>query len=90
MKLNVKAFALAGGIIWGANWFFVAWWMMAFDGVTHEPTFLGLMYRGFTLSPLGSLVALAYGFVDGFMLGLLVAVLYNWLAPRFKARSDGE
>lgn len=85
MKLNVKAFALAGGIVWGVNWWFVAWWMMAFDGVTREPTFLGQMYRGFNLSPLGSLVALAYGFVDGFMLGLLIALVYNWLAPRLKS-----
>ena len=26
MKLNVKAFALAGGIVWGLNWFGLTWW----------------------------------------------------------------
>lgn len=90
MKLNIKSFALAFGVIWGANWFIVAWWMMAFDGITHEPTFLGQMYRGFNLSPLGSLVALGYGFIDGFMLGLLIALLYNWFSSRQKSTSDQE
>ncbi|MCJ7716888.1 MAG: hypothetical protein MUO54_10280, partial [Anaerolineales bacterium] len=73
MKLNVRAFAIAGGLVWGFNWFIVTWWMILFDGITHETLFIGLMYRGFTLSPLGSLVALVYGFIDGFFLGLFVA-----------------
>jgi hypothetical protein len=90
MKLNVKAFALAFGVIWGVNWFIVAWWMMAFDGITYEPTFLGQMYRGFNLSPLGSLVALGYGLIDGFMLGLLISLLYNWFTSHQKSTSDQE
>jgi hypothetical protein len=88
MKLNVKAFALTGGIVWGFNWFILTWWMMAFDGITHEVTWLGSMYRGFTLSPQGSLVALVYGFVDGFFLGLFAALIYNWIAPRISRKSD--
>jgi len=82
MKLNVKAFALAGGLVWGFNWFALTWWMMLFDGATHEITIIGRMYRGWNLSPAGSLVALLWGFLDGFLLGLMVAWLYNTLAPR--------
>ncbi len=88
MKLNIKAFALASGLVWGINWFAVTWWMMAFDGITREVMFLGRIYRGFTLSPIGSLVALCWGFVDGFLLGLMVAWIYNKIIP--KLQSDKE
>ena len=88
MKMNVKAFALASGLVWGINWFAVTWLMMAFDGATREVMFLGRMYRGFTLSPIGSLVALLWGFLDGFFIGLLVAWIYNKAIPHFQ--SDKE
>jgi hypothetical protein len=88
MKLNIKAFALAAGLVWGFNWFILTWWMILFDGATHEVTLLGRMYRGFTLSPGGSLVALLYGFVDGFFIGLMVAWIYNKIAPRLRSKDE--
>lgn len=88
MKLNTKAFALAAGVVWGVNWFILTWWMILFEGVTHEVTLLGRWYRGFTVSPVGSLVALGYGFVDGFMIGLLLAWLYNKLVPYFLSKAE--
>jgi len=88
MKLNIKAFALASGLVWGINWFGVTWWMMAFDGATREVMFLGRMYRGFTLSPIGSLVALLWGFVDGFLIGLMVAWIYNKAIPHLQADKE--
>ena len=81
MKLNVKAFALAAGFVWGFNWFALTWFMIALDGISYEMTIIGRMYRGFTVSPVGSLVALLWGFFDGFLIGLLVALIYNKLAP---------
>jgi hypothetical protein len=83
MELNPKAFGLAAGIVWGINWFFLTWWMILFEGITHDVTLVGRWYRGYTVSPLGSLVGLVWGFVDGFLIGLLVAWLYNKLAHRF-------
>ena len=77
MKLKPIAFALALGSVWGLNWFLLTWWMILFDGITHEVTLLGRWYRGFTVSPVGSLVALGYGLVDGFMLGLLLTLRNN-------------
>ncbi len=87
MKLNPKAFGLAAGIIWGINWFFVTWWMILFEGITHDVTLIGRLYRGYTISPIGSLVGLVWGFVDGFLLGLLIAWLYNRIAPRIKSKN---
>lgn len=88
MKINAKAFGLAAGIVWGVNWFLLTWWMILFEGVTHEVTLLGRWYRGFTVCPVGSLIALGYGFLDGFLIGLLLAWIYNNLAPRFRSKDE--
>ncbi len=77
MKLNVKAFALACGILWGLGLFLLTWWIIAFDGVTHEVTMIGRLYRGYTISPAGSLLGLLYGFVDAFIGGAVLARLYK-------------
>jgi len=82
MKLNVKAFALAFGLIWGFGLFFLTWWIMAFDGATKEVTFIGHIYRGYNISPSGSLIGLAWAFPDGSIGGAIFAWLYNVLATR--------
>ena len=85
MKLNIKAFAFAVGLMWGFNWFGLTWWMILFDGITRETTIIGRMYRGWTLSPTGSLIGFVWGFVDGFLIGLMVAWIYNKLLPHIRS-----
>lgn len=82
MKINVKAFALTCGIIWGFGLFALTWWIIAFDGSTHSATFLGQVYRGYNVSPVGSLVGLIYGFFDALAAGAVTAWLYNTIAAR--------
>jgi hypothetical protein len=82
MKLNLKAFALACGIVWGLGLFVLTWWMIAFDGATGEPTLIGKLYRGYTVSPVGSLIGLAWAFVDGLLGGAVFAWVYNLFVPR--------
>jgi len=60
VRLNVKALALASGLVWGLGLFFLTWWMIAFDGVTREPMLIGHVYRGFNIGPLGSVIGLAW------------------------------
>ena len=80
MKLNVKAFALTCGLIWGLGLFFLTWWFIAFDGVTREPTLIGKLYRGYTVSPTGSVIGLVYAFFDALIGGAIFAWLYNKIA----------
>ena len=80
MKLNVSAFALACGILWGLGLFALTWWIIAFDGSTHEITLIGRVYRGYDISPLGSLVGLVWGFFDALIGGAIFAWLYNRLS----------
>jgi len=82
MKLNVKAFALTCGLVWGFALFLLTWWVIGFDGVTGEPTLIGRLYRGYSISPAGSFIGLIWAFFDGLIIGGIFAWLYNLLVAR--------
>jgi hypothetical protein len=79
MKLDIKAFALTCSLIWGLGVFFLTWWIIAFDGATGEVTWLGRLYRGYEISPTGSLIGLIWALADGLVGGAIFAWLYNRL-----------
>lgn len=56
----------------GLGLFVHSWWVIAFDGNTGEIPLIGHIYRGYSISPLGSIVGLVWGFVDA-----LIAVRYS-------------
>ena len=82
MKLNVRAFALTCGLIWGFSLFELTWWIIFFDGATGEPVLIGRVYRGFTISPLGSIIGLLWGLVHGLIVGGILAWFYNLISAR--------
>ena len=86
MKLNVKAFALTCGILWGFGLFVLTWWIIAFEGATGDPTFIGRLYRGYSISPAGSFIGFVWALVDGVVGGAIFAWFYNLLANRFSSR----
>ena len=88
MRLNVKAFALTCGLAWGIGLFFLTWWIIAFDGATGEPTLIGRLYRGYSISPAGSFIGLVWAFVDGLILGAIFAWLYNLIAGRTSGKES--
>ncbi len=77
MKLDVKAFALSCGLLWGIGLFLLTWWIMAFDGAIGDAALLGRLYRGYSISPAGSFIGLLWGFVDALIGGAIFALLYN-------------
>lgn len=87
MKLNVKALALASGLIWGFGIFLLTWWIMAFEGSTHDLMFIGHVYRGYDISPAGSVIGLVWGFADGMIGGAVFAWLYNLISKRVSGSS---
>lgn len=82
MKLNVKAFGLAFGLVWGVGLFLLTWWIIAFEGTTGEVTMIGRLYRGYSITPIGSVIGLVWAFFDGLIGGLIFAWLYNLLAEK--------
>jgi hypothetical protein len=88
MRLNVKAFALACGLVWGVGLFLVTWWIILWDGATGEPTLIGKCYRGYEISPSGSIIGLLWALPDGFVGGAIFAWLYNLIAARTTAPKD--
>jgi hypothetical protein len=87
MKLNVKAFAITCGLMWGFGVFALTWWIMAFEGATGEVTIIGKLYRGYSITPLGSLIGLIWALADGFVGGLIFAWLYNLLTGQGKTHN---
>jgi hypothetical protein len=80
MKLDVRAFAITCSLVWGFGLFFLTWWIIMFDGPTGEVTLIGRLYRGYSISPMGSVIGLVWALLDGFVGGAVFAWLYNRLA----------
>ena len=93
MKLNVRAFALAFALWWGVGIFLLTWWVIALSGATGEPTPLGRIYIGYEISPLGSIIGLGWGAIDGLIGGAIFAWLYNtiaaWFVPKKETQAQG-
>ena len=77
MRLNVRASALSLGIIWGLLIFLFTWWLYFRQISVGQPTLVGKIYPYFTITPLGSLLGLMYGFINGLIAGGAFAWLYN-------------
>ncbi len=91
MKLNTKALALTSGILWGVGLFISTWWLIFLEGASGDVTFIGRIYPGYCISPMGSVIGLAYGFVDGLICGGIFACFYNCLLEKcFSATSEAK
>ena len=77
MKLNIKATAITVGLFFGISLFIVTWWIILFEGPSNIPTFIGKIYRGYSLTPTGSLIGLLWGLIDGAAGGAIFAWIYN-------------
>lgn len=77
MKLNVKAYALACGVLWGGGLLLVG----VLDTFTVWADPLGkavaTVYLGYTPTILGSVIIGIFGFVNAWIGGLLLSWLYN-------------
>ncbi|EKD93003.1 MAG: hypothetical protein ACD_28C00278G0003 [uncultured bacterium] len=78
MKLSIKAFGLAAGLMWGSCLLILT--LVAYYtgyGMNQLDFLLVGIYPGYSLSPVGALVGGIEGFVDGMLGGMIFAWLYN-------------
>ncbi len=84
MRLNVKACAFAGAVLWGLGLLLITWWLILFGEANEETAnLISQVYIGYSISAGGSLIGFFYGFVDGLFGGFFFAWLYNLLIDRF-------
>jgi len=87
MKLNPKAFALAGGIIWGVAVFLMA---LISGGTGYGIGFIyaiGTIYVGVQPGIVGAFLGLVYGFIDMFICGFIFVILYNLIVDKSAAKA---
>ena len=80
LKLKVWALGLTSGLLAGFGLFLITWWLILIEGSQAAPTFIGRVYLGYSVTPLGSLIGLVWAFADWFIGGVVFAWLYNLIA----------
>lgn len=80
MKLRPLYLGISIGIVWGVS-LFITTWLSYYTG--YGKLFLEVLaqsiYPGYCITPLGSLLGLFYGFLDGLISGSIIGVIYNRL-----------
>lgn len=82
MKLNIKAFAIACGLIWGLGILCLTWWLIMLESGQPAECLINRMYPGYTMTPMGSIIGMVWGFFDAGIGGLVFAWLYNLLIDK--------
>jgi hypothetical protein len=77
MKLNIKAMTLTCAIVFGLGLFLLTWWVILLDGPSSTPNLISKVYRGYSFTPLGSIIGFAWGLFDGAVGGACIAWIYN-------------
>jgi hypothetical protein len=88
MKLNIKAFALALGIVLGLAMGLVTLLSVLMHWEANTLWILHKIFPGYSPSWLGALMGLLWGFIYGGMAGLLFAWLYNSLVCEDKVKKE--
>ncbi len=88
MKLNIKALALAAGIVWGLAIFLITYWFLLRGYEGEMLSRLSNVYLGYEVTWVGGLIGLAWGFVDGLIGGAVLALLYNRFIPKPAGASE--
>ncbi|MGD1046132.1 MAG: hypothetical protein ABR936_12565 [Bacteroidota bacterium] len=82
MKLNVKAFALSAGIVWGLVIFLMTNISLLQGGTGGNISRLSHFYYGYSFSFVGSIIGLIWGFVTMFVAAWIFCILYNVLCGK--------
>lgn len=82
MPLNSKALGIAMGILWGATVCLATVWILIAGSQGQTLAKLGVFYIGYDVSWYGAAIGLGYGFLDGFIGGILLAMIYNAFLPK--------
>ncbi len=80
-KLSVKGLAIGLGATWALCMLFIGW-AAIFGWATSIVDTMSSVYIGFKPTFLGGIIGAAWGFVDGAIGGLVIALIYNAVAKK--------
>jgi hypothetical protein len=81
-KLNVKALAIAMGVLWGLCMLCIGWTSWLFNWGTDFVTTMSSMYIWFKPTFLGGIIGAIWGFFDAAIGGIVIAWVYNMVAAK--------
>lgn len=83
MRLHQMTLAWSFAIAWAFTLVVIVWWVIIVEGPNpNELLTVGHVYRGFKVTPMGSVWGLVWGFGDGWITGFLFAWLYNFIGGK--------
>jgi hypothetical protein len=81
-KLNIKALAIAGGVLWSLYMLLVGWSAWLFNWGTGFVSTMASIYIGFTPTFVGGIIGAVWAFIDGVIAGAVIAWVYNRTAGK--------
>lgn len=81
-KLHVLSFGLSLGLAWGLVVFVIGLLALLLNVGSHFVAALGTYYIGYEANMIGSIVGLIWGFADLFVIGVVIAYLYNFFVNK--------
>jgi len=75
-KLSLKGLTIAFGATWGLCTLFAGWFSM-FGWCGKFVDVMSSIYIGYSQSFFGSIIGALWGFLDGAIGGLIIALIYN-------------
>ncbi|NOZ64445.1 MAG: membrane-associated protein [Caldiserica bacterium] len=82
-RLSVKGLAVGLGVSWAICMLFVGW-ASIFGWGTKFVEVMSSVYVGFNPTFLGGIIGAVWGFIDGAIGGLIIAVVYNAVTRKTK------
>lgn len=89
-KLHAWSFGLSLGILWGLCIFLMGLFAMGGGWGTSFVETMSEIYLGYTATFMGSIIGALWGFVDMFIGGVLIALLYNFFLGRFGCKGEED
>jgi len=88
VKLDVKAFGFALGVVWGGLMFLLGLADMLYFWGNTWGRMMSVIYVGYRPTPFGSIIGAVWGFVYASLLGFAVASMYNRFAEENRIEMD--
>ena len=81
-KLCAGRLGFALGLIWGVAMFLLALSTLWLGYGAEWVKLMASVYIGFAPTPFGAVIGFFFGFVDFFVFGFLIALIYNCCCPK--------